>query len=109
MMPNMDGVTFCRSVRSDKNVSHIPFVLLTAKTDDESKAQGMECGADIYIEKPFSMQVLKSSIANMIDLRRMLRERFSKDPSQPIAEISNNPIDTSLLTDIQKLIRPHIA
>jgi len=109
MMPNMDGVTFCRRVRSDRNVSHIPLILLTAKTDDESKAQGMECGADIYIEKPFSMQVLKSSIANMIELRRMLREKFSKEPSQPIAEISNNPIDTSLLTDMQKIIEENLA
>ncbi len=55
MMPNMDGVEFCKAVRNDQLSNHIPFILLTAKTDNASKTEGMNCGADAYIEKPFSL------------------------------------------------------
>lgn len=108
MMPRMDGVTLCRHVRSNANISHIPFILLTAKTDDDSKAQGMECGADIYLEKPFSLQVLKSSIANMIELRRMLREKFSGQPLEPITHIASNPLDSKLLSQMQQIIEENM-
>ncbi|HBN47359.1 MAG TPA: hypothetical protein DD401_07190, partial [Prevotella sp.] len=52
MMPVMDGAELCRRVRADKRFSHIPFVMLTAKTDDDTKTESMNCGADAYIEKP---------------------------------------------------------
>uniref|UniRef100_UPI003FED8B48 hybrid sensor histidine kinase/response regulator n=1 Tax=Bacteroides intestinalis TaxID=329854 RepID=UPI003FED8B48 len=55
MMPRMDGVEFCKALRADQSISHIPFILLTAKTDTNSKIEGMDCGADAYIEKPFSV------------------------------------------------------
>lgn len=109
MMPRMSGVELCRAVRSDANISHVPFILLTAKTDDESKAHGMECGADIYLEKPFSMQVLKSSIANMISLRKMLRERFSSQPLESITRISSNPVDSQFLEAMQRLIEDNLS
>ncbi|HRN17063.1 MAG TPA: ATP-binding protein, partial [Xylanibacter oryzae] len=77
MMPRMDGIEFCKAVRDDERISHIPFVLLTAKTDTTSKVTGMNCGADLYIEKPFSPQYLCACISNLIDMRNRLRKTFS--------------------------------
>ncbi|GHT62905.1 sensor histidine kinase [Bacteroidia bacterium] len=69
MMPEMDGFELCRTVKSDINLSHIPVVLLTAKTTTDAKIEGMEQGADAYIEKPFSMKYLKNQIENLLKLR----------------------------------------
>ena len=69
MMPEMDGFELCRTVKSNINLSHIPVVLLTAKTTMEAKIEGMEQGADVYIEKPFSMKYLKNQIENLLKLR----------------------------------------
>ena len=73
MMPRMDGVEFCKALRADQSISHIPFILLTAKTDTNSKIEGMDCGADAYIEKPFSVQYLEACIKNLLDLRNSLK------------------------------------
>ena len=76
MMPRMDGVEFCKALRADQSISHIPFILLTAKTDTNSKIEGMDCGADAYIEKPFSVQYLEACIKNLLDLRNLLRQKI---------------------------------
>ena len=54
MMEEMDGFELCGKIKSNINISHVPVILLTAKTDTESKIKGLEAGADAYIEKPFS-------------------------------------------------------
>src|SRR5438045_771182 len=63
-MPVMDGFEFCRHLKSSLNWSHIPIILLTAKNTLQSKIQGLEVGADAYIEKPFSPEHLKAQIKN---------------------------------------------
>ena len=77
MMPVMDGLSLLRTVRGDKALNHIPFVMLTAKTDTDSKVESMRAGADAYVEKPFSMAFLKARISNLLDMRRLLREKYS--------------------------------
>jgi signal transduction histidine kinase/DNA-binding response OmpR family regulator len=109
MMPRMSGVELCKAVRKDTNTSHIPFIMLTAKTDDDSKVEGMDCGADSYIEKPFSMQYLEACIKNMIQLRRMLREKFSHQPLEPIEHIANNPVDNEFLDKMNKIIESNFS
>ena len=69
MMPEMDGLELCNKVKSDINYSHIPVILLTAKTTLESKVEGMENGADAYIEKPFLVQQVRLQIENLLKLR----------------------------------------
>lgn len=108
MMPVMDGAEFCRRVRADRNTSHIPLVMLTAKTDDDSKAEGMECGADAYIEKPFSMKYLEACIRNMLDMRRLLMQKFSNTPSEPIAKIAQTAVDDDFLTRMNGMIEDNI-
>ena len=109
MMPRMDGATFCRRVHLDPATSHIPFVMLTAKTDDDSKVEGMDVGADIYIEKPFSMQYLEACIRNMLQARRRLMERFTTQPLEPVTEIAPNPTDNEFLQKMNKLIEDNFS
>lgn len=109
MMPRMDGVEFCRQVRRNPLTSHIPFVMLTAKTDDDSKVEGMDVGADTYIEKPFSVQYLEACIRNMLNMRRRLIEKFSTQPLEPVTEIANNPTDNEFLIRMNKIIEDNFS
>ena len=108
MMPNMDGVEFCKAVRNDQLSNHIPFILLTAKTDNASKTEGMNCGADAYIEKPFSLQYLEACIKNLLDLRMQLRKKFSSMPTVPISSIARNQEDEKFLTRMNQLIEENL-
>lgn len=108
MMPEMDGAALCRSVRSDARTSHIPFIMLTAKTDDASKTESMDCGADAFIEKPFSMQYLEACIRNMIAMRRRLMQRFAATPTEPVPELAKAPMDNALLRQMNEIIEENI-
>ena len=109
MMPRMDGVEFCKALRADQSISHIPFILLTAKTDTNSKIEGMDCGADAYIEKPFSVQYLEACIKNLLDLCNLLRQKFSKMPLVPLNSIANNSMDNKFLTRINEIIEQNFS
>ena len=109
MMPRMDGVELCKALRADQDISHIPFILLTAKTDTNSKIEGMDCGADAYIEKPFSVQYLEACIKNLLDLRNLLRQKFSKMPLVPLNSIANNSMDNKFLTRINEIIEQNFS
>ncbi|RGO91911.1 hybrid sensor histidine kinase/response regulator [Bacteroides fragilis] len=80
MMPQMDGFELCKTIKSDLSYSHIPVVLLTAKTNIQSKIEGLELGADAYIEKPFSVEYLLANISSLIHNREKLRQTFAKSP-----------------------------
>ncbi|WP_430932563.1 response regulator [Saccharicrinis sp. 156] len=76
MMPEMDGITLCKSIREDNLISHIPIVLLTAKAEIENKILGFDYGADEYITKPFDLNILKARIQNLIKQRSALQEYY---------------------------------
>lgn len=78
MMPEMDGLKMCALLKHDKRTSHIPIIMLTAKSDDHSHIHGVNMGADSYISKPFNPGILKSHIHNLIEQRRKLRDRFAR-------------------------------
>ena len=78
MMPVMDGVTFCEKVKTDLRFSHIPVILLTAKTDVDTKVKGMKAGADAYIEKPFAFQYLLAMVASQLENRKKLKQLYMK-------------------------------
>lgn len=80
VMPVMDGFELCKTIKSDLNYSHIPVILLTAKTNIQSKIEGMELGADAYIEKPFSVEYLQACATNLIQNREKLRRTFAQSP-----------------------------
>ena len=109
MMPEMDGPEFCRRVRKNAAYSHLPFVMLTAKTDDASKTEGMNCGADIYIEKPFSMKYLEASVNNLMEMRRLLLNKFSTTPLEPISDIAPSQTDNKFLEKMTQIIEENVA
>lgn len=80
VMPVMDGFELCQVVKSQLDYSHIPIVLLTAKTNVQSKIEGLEQGADAYIEKPFSLEYLRATVSNLIRNREQLRQTFAQSP-----------------------------
>lgn len=81
IMPVMNGVEFCQKVRQNKSICHLPIVMLSAKTDEDSKALSKICGADVFISKPFSMKYLVASVNQLIEMRRTLIFRFPKEAS----------------------------
>ena len=109
MMPGMDGIELCRQVRANMHTSHIPFILLTARTDDPSKIMGMDCGADVYIEKPFSVEYLEACIKNQVTMRAMLRQRYSSLPLTPLTDVANTNVDNRFLQTMTNLIEAHLS
>lgn len=108
MMPHMNGIDLCKAVRSNQMTSHIPFILLTAKTGTEAKITSMNCGADAYIEKPFSLQYLEACIKNLLELRLQLRQKFSQMPTVSINSIAANQTDKVFLEKMNHLIEENL-
>ncbi|MBP5487788.1 MAG: response regulator [Bacteroidales bacterium] len=109
MMPRMDGIELCGKVKSDLRFSHIPVILLTAKTDVESKIGGLNAGADAYIEKPFSIQYLMASVANQLENRRKLQQLFMKSPLALSAEQSGSQEDRKFIEKMDAVIAEHYS
>jgi len=108
MMPHMDGFEFCQIIKTDVNFSHIPIVLLTAKTNIQSKIEGMDIGADAYIEKPFSTAYLIAVIANLINTREKLRDTFAKVPLVLANSMAATKTDKEFLEKLQKIIHENL-
>lgn len=109
MMPGMSGIDLCRKVRENMATSHIPFILLTARTDDPSKIAGMDCGADLYIEKPFSVEYLQACIRNQVNMRSILRQRYSSMPLTTLSDVSGSSVDNRFLQTMTNLIEEHLS
>lgn len=101
MMPVMDGLEFCKTMKENIKYSHIPVILLTARTNLESKIEGINCGADEYIEKPYSVDYLMARIDNLLENRRKMQEAFKNSPELAFKSITHSKADEEFL---QKLI-----
>ena len=104
MMNGMDGFEFCEYVKTNLETSHIPVILLTAKNAMQSKIQGLEAGADAYIEKPFSLEYLKVQVSNLIENRRHIMEFYSSSPLSHIKSIAHTKTDERFINKLEKLI-----
>jgi YesN/AraC family two-component response regulator len=98
MMPRMNGIEMTRKIRIDRHTSHIPIIMLTAKSSLESKIAGLEARADDYISKPFSMKELQTRIVNLISIRAELRRKYRDELNISPAEVTTNTIDEAFLT-----------
>lgn len=78
MMPGMDGLTLCQQIRSAERTSHLPLIILTARTSTVYEVDGFDSGADAYVTKPFRPAVLKAKVKALIDSRELLKKQFSK-------------------------------
>ncbi len=87
MMPHKDGFALCETLKTDERTSHIPIILLTAKTDDDSRISGLRRGADAYLAKPFNKQELIVWLEKLLELRRKLQQRYSSlEPMMPTGD-----------------------
>ena len=109
MMPVMDGLEFCQQLKKDKAISHIPVILLTARSLDEQRAEGYEHGADAYISKPFSLRLLLSRIDNLIESRKKLNQTWSKGVEDDEIGNLSNEIDKSFLKQLRKIIQENLS
>ena len=82
MMPEMDGITFCKKIKQNVNFNHIPIILLSAKADEETNLQGLKYGADAYITKPFYSEVLRRTALNLVNLRSTLHNIYTGQQTQ---------------------------
>lgn len=108
MMPEMDGFELCRRVKADLQYSHIPVLLLTAKTDVASKVEGLGTGADIYVEKPFSLEYLRASISALLSNRELVRRHFLESPFAKSETLTYSKADENFMCKLDQYIMQHL-
>lgn len=108
MMPEMNGFELCEMVKKNVDFGHIPIILLTAKTDDQSVISGYETGADDYIAKPFNTKLLKVRICNLIENRQKLRQHFDRYADLK-EKISGEDADSKFLQKAIDIVEKNIS
>lgn len=98
MMPEMNGNQLCYEVKNNIETSHIPFILLTSLIEDQHKIEGIKTGADIYLEKPFNLELLKTCAANLLENRKRLRDKFMNNNESPeeLSSLDKKFIETAM-------------
>ena len=111
MMPVMDGLEFTEQLKTNTATSHIPVIMLTAKNQEEHRAEGYEHGADSYITKPFHSKVLLARIENLLKQRKLLKRLFqgSKEAEQEIAESHLEDRDKQFLKQLHSIIQKNLS
>lgn len=109
MMPVMDGLELCSRLKKEIHTSHIPVILLTAKSMIEHWIEGLEIGADDYIPKPFNIQVLQLKINNLIESRKKLRQLFSRGDNPNLEESTTNLLDQQFIVRAYEVIEKHLS
>jgi len=109
MMPVMDGIELCNTIKNDINFSHLPVILLTAKTNTEAEIKGLESGADAYISKPFKWKQLSLIIKNLLELQSNLKVRFAQNPFESTDILISGNRDKKFLDRITQIIQERIS
>lgn len=104
MMPEMDGIEFCNKIKNKLTTSHIPVILLTAKSSHESQLEGYESGADAYVLKPFNISVLRKQVSGVLEIREQLKKRFAQAPMTNPKKMDISELDKRLLNKLNKYI-----
>ena len=110
MMPYMDGLTLCRKLKHEPHTCHIPVILLTAKSTEDNKIDGLQSGADYYIPKPFNMDVLKAQLDSIVNNRSKLEHYLASQI--PIAKLqgeTKNTIDNDFLVKAFEIIQTNLS
>lgn len=109
MMPEMNGMELCRQLKHDSNTSHIPVILLTARSAEEQKMEGFEAGADDYVTKPFNFEILQSRIKNLIHQRELFQKDFRKLIEVKASSITISSLDEKLISNAIRLVEEYIG
>lgn len=110
VMPQMNGIKFCRKVKNNIHINHIPIILLTGKTDDETKVQGLDIGADAYLAKPFNIEILKKTIKSLIRNRKILKNSYGGHQSHndKIEKVEIKSSDDKLIQRFMDVVSKNI-
>lgn len=108
MMPGMDGYQLCERIKSDFEYSHIPVILLTAKTGLQATIEGLEMGADAYVEKPFHTDFLQVQVASLLRNRAKIKAYFANSPLVHIKSMAHTKGDEMFLEKLQNLINERL-
>ena len=109
VMPGMDGYEFVRRLRTDVRTSHIPIVMLTGRTSDDARITGLESGVDDYLPKPFSARILRTRVRNLLEIRRLLRARYSGDVWLKPDQVEAPSVDQEFLEKVARTIEDHMS
>jgi DNA-binding response OmpR family regulator len=109
MMPGMNGIDFCHSIKEDLDTSHIPFIMLTAKTNLQAEIEGIDSGADLYLPKPISINLLTLSIRNIFEQRQKLRERYLKNHHIEARELVHSSKDKEFMDKLLLIIDKELS
>ena len=109
VMPEMDGLEFAKIIKQNEQYSHIPIILLSAKTNIQTKVEGLEYGADSYIEKPFSIIYLKAQINSLIENRMKILKKFLHSPIIPYGTIAHTKKDELFLDKLNEIIEQNMS
>ncbi len=109
MMPLMSGIEMCMKIKTDFEICHIPVIMLTAQTAVEQNIEGLNSGADDYICKPFNLKILITRCNNLLYNRKIIQEKFTKEPIASIQLTTNNPIDNQFINKAIQLVENNVA
>jgi len=108
LMPVMDGIEFCEKVKSNKETSHIPVIMLTAKLSKEVEIRSRKTGADGYIRKPFDIELLELKLKNTLEHREKLRDTFNKNITFQPKEVTVTRLDEKFLQQAIEIVEKHM-
>jgi DNA-binding response OmpR family regulator len=108
MMPGIDGLELCKLIKSNVEYCHIPIILLTSKNTYSSHIEGLEVGADAYIQKPFSSELLQVQITNLLKNRSKIKEHFSSSPFEDVRVMAHSKTDEVFLKKMDQYIKDNI-
>lgn len=108
MMPGIDGFELCRLVKSKVEYCHIPIVLLTAKNTYKAHIEGLEVGADLYIKKPFSPELLQVQIANLLSNRLKIKAHFASSPFEDVRVMAHSKTEEAFLKKLDEYVRKNL-
>lgn len=109
IMPVMDGYELCRQIKSNIEFSHIPVILLTASIHLNAKIEGLDSGADAYLEKPFTTELLMAQIHNLIKNRRLDQENFITSPLSSLKSVTMNKTDEEFIKKLNSVVMDNIS
>lgn len=108
MMPEMDGIEFCTTIKNDIRYSHIPIILLTAKSSENHQLEGLNVGADDYITKPFNMKILKLRINKIIEMNAVRKQIFTEEIKIEPSRLTITPLDQQLIEKAIQIVEDNI-
>ncbi len=109
MMPEMDGLSLCKKIKSNLNISHVPVILLTAKHSDDDRTRGLLTGADAYVAKPFDIDLLQTTVSSIIENRERIMTHMSEVNALPMKRVELKSSDETLMEKVTSYIDEHLS